>query len=103
MKTLWVILNDDKSAVLDVFETEDADSARHWDKFFQHRAGNVFCRRQNTLPAFAAIKKIKGTAWYVNYHYWADTARWGYGEPNGMAWSSCMALPEPLKMLEFIE
>ncbi|AXC36489.1 hypothetical protein HOT57_gp45 [Pseudomonas phage phCDa] len=103
MKTLWVILNDDKSAVVEVFETEDVDSHRHWGKFFQHRAGNVFCRRVHKLTPQSTKPSDIETAWYANYFYWTNTSSWGYGEPSGMAWSACMALPEPLKMLEFLE
>jgi len=99
MNTLWVILNEAKDSVIDVFETSDADSERHWGKFLKHRAGSVFCRRSN-LNYQSAKDEHK---WYVSYHYWDDMARWGYGEPTGVGWSACMAIPEPLKMLEFLE
>lgn len=103
MSTLWVILNDDKSTVIEVFETEDADSARHWDKFFQHKPGNVFCRRITLRTPGAFNKRDKDIAWYFNYFYWEDITLWGCGNPTGIAWSACMAIPEPLKMLELLE
>lgn len=98
MTTLWVILNDAKDAVIEVFETNDADSRRHWDKFFNHKAGTVFCRRINTNPG----RKDDNT-WYYSYYYWSDMTRWGYEDPDGIGWSACMAIPEILKVLEFLE
>jgi hypothetical protein len=101
MSVLWIVLNDDKSAVIEVFETIEADSKPHWDKFFEHRAGNVFCRRIQDL-AWVKPAQSKVT-WFVNYFYWEDMSRWGYGDPTGMGWSACMAIPEILKMVEFLE
>ena len=102
MNTLWVILNEDKSAVLEIFETSDVDSSRHWPKFFEHRQGTVFCRRAERLLRFNN-PPIEVGKWYVSYFYWEDTSMWGIGEPKGIAWSACMALPQPLKMLEVLE
>lgn len=102
MNTLWVILNADKTAVLELFETSDADSKRHWDKFMQFPQGTVFCRRK-TLFSYLNKPEDRKSQWYVSYFYWEEQARWGYGDPKGMAWSACMALPEPLKMLEVLE
>lgn len=103
MKTLWVILNDDKSAVLEVFQTELPGSKVHWEKFYQHKPGNVFCHRVHLRTPGAFDKKDIDVAWYFNYFYWEDISRWGYGDPSGIAWSACMAVPEILKMLELIE
>lgn len=101
MNTIWVILNETKDAVVAVFETEDADSKPHWDLFFQHRPGCVFCGRvEKTMYSFhSTSEKMK---WYYNYFYWADMSRWGYKDPGGIAWSAAMALPEPIKMLELL-
>lgn len=96
MNAMWVILNDDKSAVIEVFETIQVDSKPFWDKFMQHKAGTVFCRRKSYLT-------VESVDWYVSYYYWDDVSTWGYGEPVGLAWSACMALPEPIKMLELLE
>lgn len=102
MNTLWVILNADKSAVVDVFETNSPDSVAHWAKFFEHKAGSVFCRRDNS-PISIRVNPLRGLhTWYVNYHYWPDD-EWGIGEPTGMGWSACLAVPEPIKMLELLE
>ena len=102
MSILWVILNEDKSAVLEVFETAEADSRPHWDKFFQHRQGNVFCRRTNS-PIAQRAGRAGDFTWFFNYFYWADMTRWGYGDPTGIGWSACLAVPEALKMVEFLE
>ena len=102
MNTLWVILNADKSTVVDVFETDTPDSVAHWPKFLAHKAGNVFCRRVNS-PISRRVNPGRGThTWYVNYHYWVDGC-WGEGDPAGMGWSSCLAIPEAIKMLELLE
>ena len=101
MSVIWVILNDDKSEIVEVFETESADSVAHWPKFLNHKQGNVFCRKVIRLGAGNRLKETN--AWYVNYFYWVDTSRWGYGTPSGIAWSVCLAIPEILKMVEFIE
>lgn len=98
MNVLWITLSEDRTHIVDSFETRDADSSRHWDKFFQHRAGTVFCRRASNGFINRGEK-----VWYVNYFYWEDTTRWGYGPPYGIGWSACLAIPEILKMLEFVE
>ena len=97
MNVLWVILNEEKNAVLESFETRDPDSKPHWDKFLQHRPGVVFCQRKT--PDIQGKPFVK---WYYNHFYWNDTARWGYGPPDGIGWSACMAIPEILKMVEFL-
>lgn len=97
MKVMWVILNETKDAVVELFETESADSKFHWDKFYKHRPGCVFCAR----PARSWSKHK--WEWHYNYFYWADLARWGYGDPDGIAWSAAMTLPEPIKLLVMLE
>ena len=97
MNVLWVILNEEKNAVLESFETRDPDSKPHWDKFLPHRPGVVFCQRKSF-----DIWGKSSAKWYVNHFYWNDTARWGYGPPDGIGWSACMAIPEILKMVEFL-
>lgn len=101
MNNVWVILNETKDAVVAVFETVDADSKPHWDLFYQHRQGCVFCGRKEQLLRFnkPVIEQLK---WYYNYFYWEDQTRWGYGDPDGIAWSAAMTLPEPIKMLEIL-
>ena len=96
MSTLWVILNEAKDAVVEVFETESPDSKPHWPEFYLHRPGCVFCG-----PTMQVRGKI-ATDWYYNYFYWEDMSRWGYGDPSGIGWSAAMALPEPIKMLAFV-
>lgn len=102
MNVLWVILNDDKSAVVEVFETSEADSKPHWDKFFLHKQGTVFCRRVTEVHRFNKPTALN-VSWFFNYFFWDDMTRWGYGDPNGIGWSACMAIPEILKMVEFLE
>lgn len=102
MSILWVILNDDKSEVIEAFETQELDSKPHWDKFLEHKAGNVFCRRTETVLRFQKPEEKRAT-WYSNYFYWEDMSRWGYGDPTGMGWSACMTIPEIVKMVEFLE
>lgn len=101
MNNVWVILNEAKDEIVEVFETDSPDSKVHWDLFFQHRAGCVFCGRPDRLLRFnkPAIESIK---WYYNYFYWEDQARWGYSDPDGIGWSAAMTLPEPIKMLAFV-
>lgn len=102
MNTLWVILNADKTAVLELFETSDADSKRHWDKFMQFPQGTVFCRRKSTALNYTQ-RGVDTSKWYVSYFFWDDHNRWGHGDPKGMGWSACLAIPDTLKMLEFLE
>jgi len=98
MKVLWVILNEDKDAIVESFETSDSDSRPHWDKFINHKAGTVFCR----ISKYGFRDKPILT-WYYNYFFWEDQGRWGYGAPSGVAFSAAMAVPEILKMLELVE
>jgi hypothetical protein len=100
MKTVWVILNETKDVILEVFETVEADSKPHWGKFYQYRPGCVFCGRVRMNPYKKTIDP--GLDWYYNYFYWDDQSRWGLDSPNGIAWSAAMTLPEPIKMLEFV-
>lgn len=102
MNNVWVILNETKDAVVAVFETEDADSKPHWDLFFQHPQGCVFCGRLADGLNVATMKRGPYLTWYYNYFYWEDTAQWGIGLPIGIAWSAAMTLPEPIKMLELV-
>lgn len=102
MNTLWVILNADKTAVIELFETSDADSKRHWDKFMQFPQGTVFCRRMGMRMRFSD-NPIKEHKWYVSYFFWDDHTLWGHGDPKGVGWSACLAIPTTLKMLEFLE
>lgn len=104
MKSIWVILTETKDAIVEVFETESPDSKTHWDKFFQFRAGCVFCARTETKMSYSSkgLVYTESVKWYVNYFYWEDTARWGMYEPDGIGWSACLALPEPIKMVEMI-
>ena len=97
MNVLWVILNEEKDAIVETFETIEADSKPHWDKFLQHRPGVCFCCRESDSIFGRREKK-----WYYNHFYWSDTTRWGYGPPAGVGWSACMAIPEILKMVEFV-
>lgn len=101
MNNVWVILNEAMDEIVQVFETADADSKRHWDLFFQHRPGCVFCGKATTAIGFLSGKTEKLT-WYYNYFYWEDQSRWGYGDPDGIGWSAAMTLPEPIKMLVFV-
>lgn len=101
MSTLWVILNETKDAVVEVFETESPDSKPHWPEFYLHRPGCVFCGRLE--PKLSYMTDTSGQVkWYYNYFYWEDLTRWGYGDPSGIGWSATMALPEPIKMLAFV-
>jgi hypothetical protein len=101
MNNIWVVLNETKDQIVAVFETESPDSRPHWDEFFKHKAGCVFCGRPETTLRFmtGASQKMK---WYVNYFYWEDQSRWGYTDPDGMGWSALLALPEPIKMLALV-
>ena len=76
MKVMWVILNTAKDAIVELFETDSADSKVHWDKFYKHRPGCVFCARP--APSWSKHKR----EWYYNYFYWHDEAMWGTGEPD---------------------
>lgn len=98
MKNIWVILNETKDEIVEIFETVETDSKPHWDKFYKHRPGCVFCGRTEERIGrnFAKTMQLN---WYYNYFYWEDTMRWGYGDPVGIAWSSAMTLPDPIKML----
>lgn len=100
MSTLWVILNEAKDAVVEVFETLSPDSKPHWPEFYLHRPGCVFCGR--TQDVLRPSGRTQVLTWYFNYFYWEDTSRWGLDEPNGIGWSAAMALPEPIKMLAFV-
>lgn len=102
MSILWVILNDDKSALIEAFETIEADSKPHWEKFYQHKQGNVFSRRTEDVMRFNKLPATR-SMWFVNYFYWEDMSRWGYGDPTGIGWSACMAIPEIVKMVEVLE
>lgn len=97
MKNIWVILNEAKDSVIQVFETEDPDSRKHWDLFFQHRAGCAFCGRTSQITGQKTELK-----WFYNYYYWNDQARWGYDQPDGIGWAAAMTLPEPIKMLVLV-
>lgn len=97
MKVMWVILNADKDEIVELFETDGADSKVHWDKFYKHRPGCVFCAR----PAPGYVERKRD--WYYNYFYWHDRNMWGIGEPDGIAWSAAMTLPEPIKLLVMLE
>lgn len=101
MTSVWVILNQTKDAVVQVFETADSDSKRHWDLFFQHKAGCVFCGCKGVTSSFMRGRS-ETLKWYSNYFYWEDKSRWGYGDPDGIGWSAIIALPEPIKMLVLI-
>ena len=106
MKVMWVILNETKDAVVELFETESSDSKVHWEKFYKHRSGCVFCARVDETRTFGFSNGVStkvSRKWYVNYFFWDDMARWGYGDPNGMGWSACMTLPEPIRLLEMLE
>lgn len=96
MNNVWVVLNETKDVILEVFETVEADSKPHWDLFFKHRAGCVFCGRNSEIRGKAVVD------WYYNYFYWDNLNRWGLDEPNGIGWSAAMTLPEPIKMLVFV-
>lgn len=98
MKVLWVILNEAKDAVVEMFETDSPDSSFYWDKFFDHRPGCVFCGR---VPA--NWNRNRSREWYFNYFFWDDMTRWGYDDPDGIAWSAAMTLPEPIKLLVMLE
>lgn len=105
MTTIWVVLNEAKTEIVEVIETESPDSKPLWPQLFKYKAGCVFCRKKHEpirqmmgLPA----QHSKTHTWYVNLWYWEDTSRWGYGTPSGMTWSACLALPAPLKMVEII-
>ena len=102
MSTLWVILNDDKTEIVEVFETNDADSKRHWDKFFECKQGAAFCRR-TTAKAQRDGGWADEVKWYHSYFYWNDHSNWACGPPDGIGWSACLAIPESIKMLELLE
>jgi hypothetical protein len=94
MSALWVILNDDKTEVIEVFTSEDSNSQPFQEKFKKHKAGTVFCRRAETYSV--------RVNWYYSMHVWHDVTRWGYGEPDLITWSACYIIPEIIKMLEIV-
>lgn len=98
MKVMWVILNTAKDEIVELFETTDAVSLPHWEKFYKHKQGCVFCMR----PATGRDLELERN-WYFNYFYWDDMGRWGYGDPDGIGWSAAMTLPEPIKLLVMLE
>jgi hypothetical protein len=101
MNSIWVVLNETKDQIVAVFETESADSRPHWDEFYKHKAGCVFCGRPEMRLSFSKGNSLQ-MKWYFNYFYWEDQSRWGYSDPDGMGWSAAMALPEPIKMLVLV-
>jgi hypothetical protein len=101
MSNIWVVLNETKDQIVAAFETESPDSKPHWEEFFKHRPGCVFCGRTERM-AYLNRPAVEQVKWYFNYFYWEDMSRWGYGDPDGIGWSAAMALPEPIKMLAFV-
>lgn len=101
MSALWVILNDDKTEVIEVFTSEDPNSMPFQEKFKQYRAGTVFCRRRSETATMFNGKKSADT-WYYSMFVWNDVTRWGYGEPDLISWSACYTIPEIIKMMEIV-